>query len=781
MVGTAAASHRALTVHWRGWNGRQDAGLSGRRALIEWAVVAAATILIMVWLALGTVADRANHLVYDTLIRLQTHPADDAIVLVAIDDRSLQALGRWPWARSVHAGLVDRLAQAETRAVAYDVLFTEAAPGDETLADAMSRAGDIHLPFLVDAPGDDGAPWRITPPVPLLAAAAASLGHVNINVDGDGVVRRLPLYMQADDRNWPQLVLPLAATRGPPPAAPPIDSEGHALIAAAPEAIAYGGPPGRFRTVSFVDVLNGEISAVFLKDRLVLVGAMAPGLGDRYATPAAPHGDLSPGVEIQAALLQTLIEGGGPRTLSPSWVLTLSLFPLAVLLGGFLVLRPLANMVLGAVLILATLTSSLIAFLALGLWFPPAAAVAGLALAYPLWSWRRLSAAFDYMQKEIDAFQQEGSPLPIAALPPTSLQGDTVARQVNALRAAVKQLRDLDRFVSDTLRSLPDATVVAAPDGRILLANDRVRDLFGGTSAADASLADLFQALGEPAWQRFLDPDADSQGDVRGPTGQVLRIATAPLAEADGRPVGHIVRFADVTRLRAAKRQREQALQLLSHDMRAPQVSILTLLEGNQSRKDPAFERRIRDYARLTLDLAEGYVQLARAESQPYRTVVLDLNPLLTEAADTLWPQASAKNVTIQTLSDADEYLVEGDPAMLHRLLMNLIDNALKYGPVGGVVTCSLTAGKEAGAPVCVLSISDQGPGLSDEALRLLFQPFGHGDADHRGAGLGLAFVRTVAERHGGHVRHRPTPGGATFVLTLPRLIETQEAAGLDD
>lgn len=762
----------------RGWTGWRDVRLTGRRALIEWLLVTTVTAFVVAWLALGSAANRPNYLVYDTLIRLQSRPADDAVVIVAIDDRSLQALGRWPWPRAVHARLIDRLSQAQPRAVAYDVLFTEPAPADDAaLARALTRAGDIYLPLLLDAPGDNGAPWRIAPPDGALATAAAGLGHVNLSVDSDGVVRRLPLYMQAGGQSWPQLVLPLAAAHVAIPPPPPAEAP-DALIAAAPEAIAYGGPPGRFRTLSFIDVLNGEIPGAFLKDKLVLVGATAPGLGDRYATPAAPQGDLSPGVEIQAALLQTLLEGGGPRTLSPPWVLILSLIPLGLLVGGFLVLRPLANMVLGASLIASTLAASLVAFLALGLWLPPAAAIAGLALAYPFWSWRRLAVASAYMQSEVEAFQRDGSPLPINALTPLRLEGDVVARQVTALRGAVKQLRDLDRFISDTLRSLPDATLVVDPDGRVLLANDRARSLFGETLSQPAHLSELFLSLGEPSWRRFLAQEGEDHGDILAANGQVLKVATAPLTDAEGLPIGHIVRFADMTRVRAAERQREQALQLLSHDMRAPQVSILTLLDGKQSREDPEFERRIGGYARQTLDLAEGYVQLARAESQPYRSVILDLSQALMDAADTLWPQASGKGVTIETPSGDEEYLVLGDPSLLRRLLTNLLDNALKYGPAGGVISCSLSIGAEAGSAVCIVAISDQGPGLSDEAARRLFQAFGHGDADHRGAGLGLAFVRTVAERHGGHVHYQArASGGATFVLTLPQFVETDETA----
>lgn len=750
---------------WKRWLG---ARLTGRRALVEWGLVAVLSALLVGWMALTPVADGADNLVYDALMRAEAGPADEDIVIIAIDDRSLEALGQWPWPRDLHARLIHRLTQTQAGPVAYDVLFTEASPQDAALAAALARNGKVRLPVVLDAPGLNGVAFREDAPAPVLTEAAAGLGHVNLTVDDDGVVRRLPLYLQAGERSWPHLILPLAAAKGAAPA-PPAPHDGGDLFAAAPEALVYRGPPGAFRTLSFADVLSGETPAAFLKDKLVLVGATAPGLGDRYATPATPHGELRPGVEVQAALLQTLIEGGGPRSLSPGWVLTLSLLPLGLLVAGFLVLRPAANMALGAGLIVLTLIAVAVAFLAGGLWFPPSAAVAGLALAYPLWSWRRLATASAYMQSEVEAFERDG-----VRLTGRAQGGDVVARQVDALRAAVRQVRDLERFISDTLRSLPDATVVADPHARIILSNDRAEALFGARLKDDADLPLLFQSLGEPAWRRFLDPEGDP-GDITTPDGRILKAAAALLTDAEGQPVGHIVRFADMTRFRAAERQRAEALQLLSHDMRAPQVSILTLLDGPAPRLDPAVERRIADYARQTLDLAEGYVQLARAESQPYRSELLDLGQVAMDAADILWPQASKKGVRILTPDGEDEFLVQGDPALLRRLTTNLLDNALKYGPEGGVIQVSLTGAQEDGRPVCVLSVSDQGPGLSEEAARRLFQAFGHGGADHRGAGLGLAFVRTVAERHGGTIRHQPGSPGATFILTLPRVTEDAE------
>lgn len=743
------------------WRSLLGARQTGRRAVVEWLAVGLVSSILVIWLAVGVAAGRADNLVYDAFTRLRSGPADDSIVIVAIDDRSVEALGRWPWPRSRHAELIDRLAQARPAGVVYDVLFTEAAPDDGALAAALERAGNVRLPLLVDTPGEDGAPWRVVEPSPVLKAAAAGLGQVALTPDADGVVRRIPLYLRAGDQVWPHLVLPLAGPLPPPPAA-----GGPVLEALAPEAIAYRGPPGEFRTISFVDVLRGEVPPAFLAGKRVLVGATADGLGDQYAAPTSGGGQLTPGVELQANLLQTLLEGGGPRTASAPWRAALSLLPLWLLMAGFFFLRPAVNLALGGGLIVLVLAAGAAAFFLGGLWFPPAAAIAGLAFAWPVWSWRRLATASAYMQAEVDAFEREA---PLGELIAAPASGDVVSRQVETLRGALRRLRDLDRFISDALRSLPDATLVVDEAGRILLSNDRARDLFGEPLLAEGELKAVFDSLLELNWRPFLEGGGAESEDLLTSSGQVLKAASARLLNADGGLQGYIVRFADMTAFRAAERQRERVLQLLSHDMRAPQVSILTLLQSGQDRSDPAFERRIGDYAQRTLDLAESYVQLARAESQPYRAVVVDLAQILLDAADALWPQASAKGVSIQTPEGEEEFLIAGDPSLILRALTNLLDNALKYGPRDSVVRCALTAGEEDGRPVCVCTIRDSGPGLSPEALERLFQPFGHG-GDQPGAGLGLAFVRTVVERHGGRIGYEGVGGGACFVVTLPRV-----------
>lgn len=741
----------------------------GRRTLLEWLLVVSITGAIVIWMVLGGGAERANNLFYDAMIRLDGRPADERIVIVAIDDRSLAELGQWPWDRDVHAEMVGRLSAARPRAVAYDVLFTESAPGDDQLAAALAKSGLVSLPELIDGEGENGSPWRSRPPVARLTGSATALGHVNLTIDADGVIRRAPLFMRSGDRIWPHLMLRLAAREGRAPPRPRGGARDE-LVAIDAEMIAYPGTPGRYRTISFVDLLRGETPPAFLEGRLVLVGVTAAGLGDRYATPAAPHGELSPGVEIQAALLQTLLEGGGPRPVPGGLIAALSLAPLLALAAGFLFFRPLTNMLAGAGLVLAILAGSYVAFQIFRLWTPPAAAITGLLIAYPLWSWRRLAVASAYLQSELRAFERD------ERLPSTEIfkpsephsSGDVLARQVEAFQASLKQLRNLDRFITETLRGLPDATVVAGQDGKVIIANDLARAVFGPDVDGAANLDDLLTKLGEPAWRRLLTRNGDSPTDIVTSNGQVLHPAAAEIRDADGVLMGWIIRFTDLTRRRAEERERERTMQLLSHDMRAPQVSILTLLDNPTISASPDTRRRIAAYARHTLSLADGYVQLARAETQPYQAVIFDLAQVLVESADALWPQASSKGATIR-VSTAEERWVRGDPSMLRRAIVNLLDNGLKFGPPGGLIDCVLRPAAAGGGPQWELWIEDEGPGLSEDAAARLFEPFAHGGGEVDGAGLGLAFVRTVAQRHGGQIIYRPTERGAGFSLTIPQ------------
>lgn len=222
----------------------------------------------------------------------------------------------------------------------------------------------------------------------------------------------------------------------------------------------------------------------------------------------------------------------------------------------------------------------------------------------------------------------------------------------------------------------------------------------------------------------------------------------------------------------AAAAQRDRVIQLLTHDMRSPQSSILALVETTGADKlDPDTGRRLSAYARRTLALADNFVHLAKAESGKLSAEVFDLADVAVEAIDDLWPLATKADVKLHTQGEDRERLVAGDRSLIARAVINLLDNAVKYSPAGGTVTVALD---EADGMVR-LSVADQGQGLTPAQQAGLFQRFERvASSGAAGIGLGLTLVDEVARRHGGSVTVDSAPGaGATFTLSLPLASDT--------
>jgi two-component system OmpR family sensor kinase len=217
----------------------------------------------------------------------------------------------------------------------------------------------------------------------------------------------------------------------------------------------------------------------------------------------------------------------------------------------------------------------------------------------------------------------------------------------------------------------------------------------------------------------------------------------------------------------ALARQREFVADA-SHELRTPLTSILANLElleaelrGEQEEIASSALRSSRRMRRLVADL----LLLARADAgrrAPRRPV--DLATLAYEAAAEAAPLGSPDQISV----DAPErVIIEGAPDDLHRLGLNLIENALIHTPAGTPVT--VAAHKEGDA--AVLEVADRGPGVPADMRERVFERFSHadGDAGRAGSGLGLAIVRAVAEGHGGSVELADAPGGgALFRVRLP-------------
>jgi heavy metal sensor kinase len=230
-------------------------------------------------------------------------------------------------------------------------------------------------------------------------------------------------------------------------------------------------------------------------------------------------------------------------------------------------------------------------------------------------------------------------------------------------------------------------------------------------------------------------------------------------------------------RLDAAFNEMRQFSADASHELQTP----LTILKGEievalRSPRTPeeyrcTLESALEEINRIAR-LVEGLLLLARADAGVLRmdNREVNLTQLLSEVYDQTRILAEAKNLNL-SLDPLQSLWVQGDPELLRRLLLNLVDNGIKYTPPGGQVTLSLQReGKWAS-----LKVRDTGIGLSPEEQNQIFKRF-YRSAEARsrgegGAGLGLCIARSIAEAHGGKIQVESTSGqGSTFSVLLPLL-----------
>nr|WP_082664754.1 ATP-binding protein [Burkholderia ambifaria] len=237
------------------------------------------------------------------------------------------------------------------------------------------------------------------------------------------------------------------------------------------------------------------------------------------------------------------------------------------------------------------------------------------------------------------------------------------------------------------------------------------------------------------------------------------------------RTIGFVL---DVTEIRVAERRREAWLHFVSHDMRSPQSSILALIELHRTAEPHTATRnlldRIATYAHRTLALADDFVLLARAEAPTWSLVETDVGSVVLDAIDELWALAQTRSVRLDADIGDEVCVAHVEPFLLVRAVVNLVNNAIKFSPTNATVTVRLSCVEHGYA----ISVSDHGPGISADAQQRLFEPFQRFQAGPSrcppGAGLGLAFVKTIAKRYGGSIELHTHPGkGCTFILTLPK------------
>lgn len=727
--------------------------------LREWLLALTIMSLAVVALTTTNSLSRLDQAIYDVTARLTAPLPPDNVLIVAIDDASIDALGPWPWPAARHAEALDSLRRAGALAIGYDAGL-ELSDSD-ALAPALARARAASVPVAMPAhfrvPGADGRAYDVSP-----APRGALASHALIRPDDDGVVRRLTLALDGE-RRWPHLAAALVGGRATAPLPKFARPAGPvALTRQAERLVGFRGGAGSFRSFPMSAVLAGEVPRELIDGRVVLVGLTATGLGAQYSTSTAGAGGAMSAVEINASFVADLLQGRVLSVADGQRALTLALLLLWTVMAAMLLLRPGLAGAFSIGLILLILLLSATALLATGNWIQPAAAVVALFVAPPFWAWRRLAVVNDWMSRELDALGDLGLPKRRRQ----QLASDPVTQATERLAQTIDRVQELRRLADAALRGLPDATLLVSGTGEIVATNGAAEALFG-ENPKPRTIEAAFKGNDLPPFR------ADALAMERGPwhgefqatDGTVREVRYTPWRDAAEKPLGWIVRFADISALRKAEAAREEALQLLTHDMRAPQASILALVDRSEDMPKEMADR-LRQLARRTISLADGYLQLARADAGGYAMEEVDLGAIATEAVDEVWPLATARNIRIKGERIDREALTCGNASLLMRAIVNLLSNAVKFSPKGGEIIVRLKADVKDWR----LDVIDHGPGVPGDVQAKLFGRFQTG-GEMGGVGLGLAFVKSVADGHGGLVRCHSVPGeGAMFSLYLPGL-----------
>jgi len=343
--------------------------------------------------------ERLNLWLFDTASTTMPAAPSDDVAIVAIDELSLDRLGRWPWQRRVHAELIRTLDEAGAHTIVFDILFPEPSSDDAELANAMRSHGRVVLPVHLSPPTTN---YLLSEqlPVPRLASAAAGLGHAHVELDTDGVARGLYLFNGLGQQLWPGLSV--VASKQAAPELSPHSAAPYVNVRDRYRSVPLAGGAGTFPTFSYFEVLDQPIPPERFRGKTVFVGATAAGFGDILPTPFSGLSRPMSGVEFHANTLSALDQGLLIRP-APDWAgPALALATIALLAVTLPRMRPTRTLLACLLTLTALIALFLFQLFSLRLWVPVANALLVPLLAFPVSSGFRLALTNQFLNRQLD-------------------------------------------------------------------------------------------------------------------------------------------------------------------------------------------------------------------------------------------------------------------------------------------------------------------------------------------------------------------------------------------
>lgn len=717
--------------------------------------------------------DRFEFMLMDARFALTERPASNKLVVVEIDERSLRLLDVWPWPRRYHADVVNALLDGGAETIALDIDFSSRATPDDdaALEAALERGGGrITLPVFKQYSGLERDQNSLAETGPMNRFARhVRLGSVVARPDGDSLVRRAGTRLPWGGELIPSFPVLLAERSSPYPS----------------YYVDYGIKIDSIPSISFVDVLRGEIPPGMFAGRNVLVGATAVELGDQLAVPRYYN---IPGPYFLAMAANTLLldraiqRTGFWPTLAVGLLLTVLLGPRfrgwnwAVGLG---VVVGCVGLFFGISL---GLQSALPVSLDIAVW-----------LLVPLLSYgQSLVAVID-------------------------LQALRIFRQRMAMLHRSAMMR---RIVESSF----DAVITIDHRGRIDLFNPAAARMFG-LDAADAvgKSPDFLFRLQHPEHGQPVALSDLLEGDVQSVEGEGLRrdgtefatelsirwtmlgISRHKLEQREEARSFHVITARDVTARREVEEARQRAVEeassanrakseflaAVSHELRTPLNAVIGFSEmikdemlgkiGNEQYLTYAAD--IHRSGSHLLNIINDILDISRIEAGNRELIEeeISLNELIDSTIRLVQGRSDVKNRVLLAEVPDDLPYVLADERAIKQILINLLTNAVKFSGDDATITAAARVSASGGIE---MSIADTGIGIPADVIERITEPFYQVDSSlsrkFEGTGLGLPLVNSLVELHGGRLHIQSAIGEGTTVrcrFPAARTIKRQRPA----
>ncbi|HUC98110.1 MAG TPA: ATP-binding protein [Candidatus Polarisedimenticolaceae bacterium] len=355
------------------------------------------------------------------------------------------------------------------------------------------------------------------------------------------------------------------------------------------------------------------------------------------------------------------------------------------------------------------------------------------------------------------------------------------------IRQNVQQVIAEKEKANSILRGMMEGVLVIDPKGRVLVINEQAQRMFNLPPDRDIRGASILELSRHPEMKKLIEQvlvfDFTSERysrQVELHEGRWFRVNAVSLRNNQSSTYGSILVFHDITEVKQLERMRSDFVANVSHELRTPLTAIRGYAETLRQTPpdDPAdaryFLSTIEKHAERLSRLTEDLLTLSDLESGK---IEIDFNPLdikrvVQSVSEVFSDAANKKQVTLEQVIEQGLPAVIGDVDRLQQLLINLVDNAVKYTPVNGTVTVKaqrITINSSIDA--VELSVTDTGSGIPEQAIPRLTERFYRVDRarsrDLGGTGLGLAIVKHIAQAHGAQLKIESALHKGTVVSVL--------------